>query len=277
MPMGAAIGAATAGAAAISASNQPKAPNPERTAAAQAAMNRETAITQYGLGATNQVTPYGNLTYEQIGEWEDGTPRFQATTSLSPEQQGLYDRSTQAQTKFGDIANAQLGRVEETLSTPWDFGAEQAENIVDMQRQFLDPEWDRRQGNLDATLAARGLMPGGEQYGARSEEFGDARNRAYDAMYLDAYRTAGDMALRERNQPLTELTSMLGMTQPQTPQFQSTPQPGVAPVDYSGLVQSQYAQQSADHNAMMGGLFSIPTAVAGGWARGGFKSPWGTA
>jgi hypothetical protein len=276
MPLGAGLAVAGAGAAYAS-SNQPKAPDPAKTAAAQSAMNRETAITQYGLGATNQVTPYGNLTYEQIGEWEDGTPRFQATTSLSPEQQGLYDRSTQAQTKFGDIANTQLDRVSDTLSTPWDFDASQAENIVDMQRQFLDPEWDRRQGNLDATLAARGLMPGGEQYGARSEEFGDARNRAYDAMYLDAYRTAGDMALRERNQPLTELTSMLSMTQPQTPQFQSTPQPGVAPVDYSGLVQSNYQNELAGHNAMMGGLFGIGSAAAGGWARGGFKNPWATA
>lgn len=274
MPMGAALGAATAGAAAVSAANRPKAPDPRATAEAQSALNRETAITQYGLGATNQVTPWGNLTYDQIGEWEDGTPRFQATTEFSPEQQGLYDRFTNAQTQFGDIANTQLGRVSDTLSTPWDFDAEQASNIVDMQRQFLDPEWDRRQDSLEATLAARGLSPGGEAYADRSREFGDARSRAYDAMYLDAYRTAGDMALRERNQPLTELTSMLSMTQPQTPQFQSTPQPGVAPVDYSGLVQSQYAQQSADHNAMMGGLFAIPTAVAGGWARGGFKNPW---
>jgi hypothetical protein len=115
-------------------------------------------------------------------------------------------------------------------------------------------------------------MPGSEAYSDRTREFGDARGRAYDAMYLDAFRTASDQAFRERNQPLTELTSMLGMTQPQTPQFQSTPQPGVAPVDYTGLVQSNYQNKLANHNAMMGGLFGIPTAMAGGWARGGFRN-----
>jgi hypothetical protein len=142
MPMGAAMGAMAVGAAAASASG-PKAPSPERTAQAQAAMNRETAITQYGLGATNQVTPFGTLTYNQIGHWEDGTPRFEATTALSPEQQGLLDRFTQAQTQFGDITNAQLGRVAETLSTPFDVAAAQANNIVDMQRTFLDRDAGR--------------------------------------------------------------------------------------------------------------------------------------
>lgn len=247
--------------------NAPEAPDPMETAQAQAGMNKETAVAQYGLNATNQQTPYGNLSYEQIGTWEDGTPRFQAASSLSPEMQRLFDSYTSAQGQFGDIANAQLGRVSDTLSSPWDFGAEQASNIVDMQRTFLDPEWDRRQGNLDATLAARGLMPGGEAYGARTQEFGDQRGRAYDQMYLDAYRTAGDMAQRERDQPLKELTSMLSMTQPQSPQFTSTPQPGVAPVDYSGLVTNQYNQQMAAHNAMMGGIFDTAAAIGGGWAR----------
>jgi hypothetical protein len=241
-----------------------------QTAQAQAGLNQATATTQYQLGATNQVTPYGNLTYNQTGTWANGTPQFTATTTLSPEQQRLYDAATKAQGQFGDIANAQLGRVADVYSTPWDFGAEQASNITDMQRTFLDPQWDRQREGLETQLTARGLAPGGEAWGKQFEDFGEARDNAYNRMYLDAYRTAGDMALRERNQPLTELTSMLGMTQPQTPQFQTTPQPGVAPTDYSGLVQQNYAQKMGQYNAMMGALFSIPSAVAGGWARGGF-------
>jgi hypothetical protein len=249
----------------------PDYPDPKATADAQGKMNQATAVTQYGLGATNQRTPQGNLDYEQIGTWADGTPRFQATQSYSPEMQGLFDRTVSAQTKFGDIANAQLGRVEDTLSTPWDADMETATELAGMQRQFLDPEWDRRGDNLEATLAARGLSPGGKAYGARQQEFGDSRSRAYDAMYLDSYRTAADMAQRERDQPLKELTSMLSMTQPNSPQFTSTPQPGVAPVDYAGMVNAKYQADASQHNAMMGGLFAIPTAVAGGWARGFFS------
>ena len=242
------------------------------TAKAQAGLNEETAVSQAQLGATNQVTPYGNLTYDQIGNWDDGTPHFQATTSLSPEQQGLYDSYTQGQQKFGDIANTQLGRVSETMGEPFKLDEAAGKQIADMQRQFLDPEWDRRSGNLEATLAARGLSPGGEAYGARQQEFGDQRDRAYDAMYLNARQQGVQEAIAQRNQPLTELTSMLGMTQPQSPQFTSTPQPGVAPVDYTGLVQSNFNAKNSNYQQMMGGLFDLGSAVAGGWARSGFPS-----
>lgn len=46
----------------------PKAPDPAKTAAAQADMNQNTAVTQYLLNATNQVTPQGKLTYSQSGQ-----------------------------------------------------------------------------------------------------------------------------------------------------------------------------------------------------------------
>lgn len=45
----------------------PKPPDPMQTATAQQGMNRNTAITQQLLNQTNQVTPYGNLTYSQSG------------------------------------------------------------------------------------------------------------------------------------------------------------------------------------------------------------------
>jgi len=65
----------------------PPAPDPAATARAQATANRETAVTQFGLNAVNQYTPYGNLEYAQAGTWADGTPRFTATQTLSPAEQ----------------------------------------------------------------------------------------------------------------------------------------------------------------------------------------------
>jgi len=41
----------------------PAAPDPTATATAQGNMNTNTAITQQLLNQTNQVTPYGDLTY----------------------------------------------------------------------------------------------------------------------------------------------------------------------------------------------------------------------
>ena len=89
----------------------PPAPDPAATARAQATANRETAITQFGLNAVNQVTPYGNLTYTQTGTWADGTPRFTATQTLSPAEQEALDLSNRAQSLYGTAAVNQLGAV----------------------------------------------------------------------------------------------------------------------------------------------------------------------
>lgn len=65
----------------------PAAPDPVATAQAQGASNRSTAITQYLLGATDQVTPFGSLTYEPIGTWaNDQTLNPQAPPMAQPAQ-----------------------------------------------------------------------------------------------------------------------------------------------------------------------------------------------
>jgi hypothetical protein len=99
----------------------PPAPDPVRTANAQADMNRETATTQYGLAATNQVTPFGSLNYRQIGTWDDGTPRFEATTALSREAQDTADKQLAIENRYADIAGQQLGRAQGLLSAPFNI------------------------------------------------------------------------------------------------------------------------------------------------------------
>lgn len=108
----------------------PAAPDPVATAAAQSASNKDTAVTQYGLSATNQVTPSGSLNYSQIGTWSDGTPRFQATTSLSPDQQSLYDKSNVTQNNLADIGNQQSARIGQQLNTPFQYNLPGSVNNV---------------------------------------------------------------------------------------------------------------------------------------------------
>lgn len=45
----------------------PEYPDPKTTASAQSGMNREAAVSQFLLNATDQKTPYGSLTYKQTG------------------------------------------------------------------------------------------------------------------------------------------------------------------------------------------------------------------
>lgn len=99
--------------------NSPKPPDPYETARAQGAMNRETAITQAGLNMVNQYTPGGTLEYTQNGTWEDGTPRYNARQTLSPDQQQLYDASNRIQGGYAKTAENQLSQLMSRLSQPF--------------------------------------------------------------------------------------------------------------------------------------------------------------
>ncbi len=96
----------------------PKAPDPYATAQAQATMNKETAVAQTGLNAMDQFTPDGRLNYAQNGTWSDGTPRFNVTQTLSPDNQKLYDLNSQTQQNLGQIGVSQSDKIAKLLGTP---------------------------------------------------------------------------------------------------------------------------------------------------------------
>jgi hypothetical protein len=244
----------------------PKAPSPEATAAAQTQMNKATATTQQELNMVNQNTPYGSLSYEQTGTSASGTPQYTATQTLSPENQALYDQYMSLSGKLGGIGNTQADNVAGTMGQPFNFEASQAKKLTDIQDTFLNPQWDRQQAALETQLTNQGVNPGTEAYTRAMQEHSQNRQSAYDQNYLSAYGTTANQALTERNQPLNEMMAMLSGSQVQQPGYTNTPQSQVSGVDYAGLVNQNYQNQLASHNAKMGGIFDIASAAAGGWA-----------
>lgn len=275
----------------------PPAPDPAATARAQAAANRETAITQFGLNAVNQVTPYGNLTYTQTGTWEDGTPRFTATQTLSPAEQEALDLSNRAQSLYGTAAVNQLGAVQERLSQPFEFdpgaygdtamGRDAVERAL-MER--LQPQLDRDRAAMETRLANQGIMLGSEAYrnamGNYEQQVADQRLAIVGAAGQEENRMAAlrQQRLQEqlalRSQPINEATGLLTGQMVGSPQFTNTPQTNVAPTDYLGAVQMQQAaqqaafnQRSQNYQSQLSGLYGLGSAALGGWARSGFSTP----
>jgi len=64
-------------------------------------------------------------------------------------------------------------------------------------------------------------------------------------------------AYAQRNQPISEISALLSGSQVQNPNFVQTPQTQVGGVDYTGLVQNQYAAQQKNAAATNGGLFGL--------------------
>src|SRR6185369_1878677 len=110
--------------------HSPKAPDPYKTAQAQANANLSSSMAGQQLSMVNQQGPYGSLTYDQTGtrQYKDPAtgrmttlPAYTATTSLSPEQQGLLQQEQQFDKMYNDIALQQTGRIGEHLSQPFQY------------------------------------------------------------------------------------------------------------------------------------------------------------
>lgn len=97
----------------------------------------------------NQITPDGTLTYNQTGEWGDGTPRIDVTQTLSPNNQQLYDTNQQTQLALAGIGKQQAGQIGSLLASPFDMS----------------------QGAIDGRTAGMPALP---QYRAGAATYGSA-------------------------------------------------------------------------------------------------------
>jgi hypothetical protein len=246
-------------------SQAPQPPNPYQTAQAQTASNKETAIAQTGLNAQNQVTPYGNLTYSQEGTWADGTPKFTATQTLTPAQQGILNSTQGTQQNLANTAQEQSGKLSGLLNSPFSLDNTAVESrINELARMRLDPQLQQQQTALDTKLANQGIRLGSAAYDRAQLGQGQIANDARNQLLLTGRQQSISEALTQRNQPLNEILALAGQGQIQQPSFAQTPQTGVAGTDIAGLVNNQYNAQNQQYmnqqqqqNGLLGGLFGL--------------------
>lgn len=250
----------------------PTAPDPVATATAQGNMNTNTAITQQLLNQTNQVTPYGNLTYTQNGSstftGADGkqytVPQFTATQTLTPEQQQLLDLSNKTKANLGQIGVDQSAKIGSLLGTNLNLDTATEDKINKLGAARLDPQFARDEDALRTRLSNQGIQPGSAAWNAEMTQFQQGKNDAYNQLYLSGRSQGAQEALTERNQPINEISALLSGSQVSQPNYTSTPTTQVAGVDYTGAVQNNftnqmglYNAQMAQNNAIMGGLFGL--------------------
>lgn len=283
----------------------PPAPDPAATAAAQGAINKETAIAQARLNQVNEVTPYGTSTYTPTGESADGIEQYQRTVELNPEEQAILDQQRQVSSQLNNLAGDQVGRVETALAEPFNYDGlpEAPEASEDARQQTidalygqyssrLDPQFDEDQAALETQLANQGIAVGSDAYNSRLESFGRTRNDAYNSALNQAVASGGaeqsrlfglQGAARERgiqeksylrNLPLNEVATLMGSAPGITmPEFSPMPMTGINPADITGPTALQYQGQLngynqgvGQQNALMGGLFGLGGSALGGWA-----------
>lgn len=257
----------------------PPPPDPKATAAAQSGANRDTAITQGILNMTNQVGPDGSLTYDRIGE-ETLTdsltgqsyvvPRYQATTALSESGKALKGVNDQTEMNLATIGRDQSAKIGSLLGTNVNLSNDAVEGrLMELGSKRLDPQFARDDETARTRLANSGIQQGSAAWDAEMGRLDQAKNDARNQLLLSGRGQAVQEILTERNQPLNEIAALMSGSQVSMPSFINTPQTQVAGTDYSGIVQSNYAQQVAaanqkaqSQNAMMGGLFGLAGSAA---------------
>ena len=230
-------------------------------------MNRETAITEYGLNATNQINPWGSVTYDQTGAWEDGTPRFTQTTTLSPEQQAIFDQTQQAELNLAGLASDQSGFLQDYLSEPFSFTNDDAAQwAYDLASPRILRQQQQNEALLRSTLINQGIRPGTAAWDSEMARLTMGNSDQLNQLALQGRGQAFSEALATRAAPINEITALLSGSQVTSPAQMSGPTPGVgvAGTDYSGLVQQNYQNQVNAYNAKMGGIGGLFGTV-GGW------------
>lgn len=266
----------------------PAPPDPASTAAAQGAINRDTAITSLETSMIGQQTPYGSLSYEKIGTTDAGNPQYRAVTTLSPEQQQLLNLQNQGSLNLGQLGIAQLGRINDSVAQPFSYdslGPAPTFNDAYLQQQ-KDAIIARDQGrmtnarnSLIQSLANKGITdPGSQAYMTAIDEL----NRSQNDFSLGADMAAANAAAQRfgieqagrqqgiqelayaRDRPLSEYAAFMGQSAPQMPTFQQTPQYSQQPADITGPTYANYQGQLGAYNsgqqanaATMGGLFGL--------------------
>jgi hypothetical protein len=291
----------------------PAPPDPYATAGAQTGANVNSAIASGVIGNANTVSPYGSTSYNQTDTYTmtspDGqtyqVPRYTQTTTLSPEQQKLYDSNTRVQQGFNDLAEGQTSRLQGILDRPIDltklpsitndFSADRA-RVEQAMFDRLNPQLERDRAGLENNLTNQGFQRGTEAFSEAMGEYGRNVNdqrlavtanglREQEGLFgmatANRARALGEM-LTERNQPINEISALFNGGQVTLPQIPGYNAPSVGAADVSGNVynsaaltnsQWQTQQQAAAQKqaALYGGLGGLGGAAMYG-GTGGFTN-----
>jgi hypothetical protein len=163
----------------------PLPPDPYAVAGAQTGQNVNSAIASGVIGNVNQSNPYGSTSYNQTDTYKmtgaDGktydVPRYTQTTTLSPEQQNLYNQQTQIGSGMNNLALSQIGRLTDHLGKPLDASSlPERGTIPDSQKlatSFADA------GSINREFGDAGQI----QKSIGAADYSEDRRRVEDALY----------------------------------------------------------------------------------------------
>jgi len=257
-------------------------PPPDYRAAAQetAAGNLESARLATRANRVDQFTPYGSLTYTDLGN-----DRWRQDMNLTPQAQQALNQQLDLNQKYGEVANIGFDRARSIFENPeLDVGAlpQRGINVGQTAQEAilsrLNPQLSQQEEALRTRLANQGITLGSDAYNREMMAQGQRANdltmqAALQGINLDqANRSA---ALQEQaylqDRPLNLINALRTGNQVQAPQFQQFAQQATtAGPDLLNAANAQYGAavdatnaRNAQRSGMMSGLLGLGLGAAG--------------
>jgi hypothetical protein len=240
----------------------PKAPDPTKTAQAQAQYNTQAAQDTINMNALDRSGPFGSVNFQRDA---NGNVTGQ-TASLNP---GLTGAANTGSNAFA----SQVGNIN-TGPINWDNTSAPAiaQQNMDAYRALTAPQRQQQQDQLNETLTNRGLPVGSEIWDNQWNNL----NQGFNTADLNAAATAWNAVpgmqaqltqnqIAQYNQPITSAAGTLGLLSGLGNLAGYAPQPSanIAAPNYSSLVQNDYNNQMQQYNSQMSGLGSLASAGLG--------------
>lgn len=272
------------------ASDPPPPPDYRAAAKETAEGNLEAAKFATKANRINQNTPYGNLTYDYLPQYdskgEETGSGWTQNLTLAPKAQQALDEQLALNQKYGQVANIGFDSARKIFENPQLDISELPERPINVGQTAqqaimsrLQPQFQQREEALRQQLANQGIGLGSTAFGREMNTFNQARNdaemqAALQAINLDqANRSA---ALQEQaylqDRPLNLINALRTGNQVQSPQFQQFAQQATTQgPDLLNATQAQYQSELDASNAKnaqnasgLSGLLGVGGAVAGG-------------
>lgn len=272
----------------------PAAPDPTQIANAQTASNEQTAQYNFGLSNPNYNTPLGNINYS-VDNSNPNAPQANATVNLSPAEQQIFNTNTANTEQQGQIAGTALQGVQNTINTPYNLSGnvmqtptqqdmqgnlQNVENAnYQQQTQYLDPQFNQEQSQMQSQLANQGIAPGSNAYNTAQQNFGLQKQQAYGNAQENAVQaganqqsTLSNTALANQAQqaqlytqqyqePVNLYSSLESGTSPTMPQFSAFNPSTAAPTNTEAAQQMSYNGQLNAYNAQTGSANSTTSGL----------------
>jgi len=209
----------------------------------------------------NQNSPFASLNYSQgpNGQWTA------TTTPTGPYAQALATETQALNKNAAAFANEGAPNFDPTTAT---------QNALAMENKYMAPWFQQQQSNLDSKLQNQGFSVGDVAYQNAQRDLQNNQNNWVGGNVAQFEPLAYQQAQENYFAPLQAAQGAnQAISGTYQPNFVSTPQTDVTGA-YNTQVQGNefnYGQQMQNRAAMLGGLFSIPSAALGGWARNGFS------